>query len=89
MHFLGCLDVPVVAQFRDSPVYTDASESGLGVVDMRDVRAARKETVQWKNLISWIDAQTVEQPATTASIRMKMKPRAASRKAAVDTANQA
>ena len=89
MHFLGCLDVPVVAQFRDSPVYTDAAETGQGVVDMRDVRAARKETMQWKNLIGWIDAQTIEQPATTATIRMKMKPRAASRKLAADSANQA
>ncbi len=81
MHFLGCLDVPVVAQFRDSPVYTDAAESGMGVVDMREVRAARKETAQWKRLITWIDAQSVEQAGTTvATLRMKMKPRAAKRK---------
>ena len=38
MHFLGCLDVPCVAQFRDSPVYTDAAELGQGVVDMKDCR---------------------------------------------------
>lgn len=81
MHFLSCLDVPVVAQFRDSPVYTDAAESGMGVVDMREVRAARKETAQWKRLIAWIDEQSSEQRGTTvASLRMKMQPRAAQRK---------
>ncbi len=80
MHFLSCLDVPVVAQFRDSPVYTDAAENGSGVVDMRDVRAARKETAQWKQLLSWIEAQHTEQAGTTvAALRMRMQPRAAGR----------
>ena len=76
MQFLGCLDVPAVAQFRDSPVYTDAAEQGLGVVDMLDCRAARKETVQWKQLMQWIDAQ---HPAETAPA-MRLRPRAAERK---------
>jgi chromosome partitioning protein len=81
MHFLSCLDVPVVAQFRDSPVYTDAAESGMGVVDMREVRAARKETAQWKRLIAWIDEQSPEQiGSTVAALRMKMQPKAAQRK---------
>ncbi len=79
MHFLGCLDVPVVAQFRDSPVYTDAAEVGQGVVDMKDCRAARKETAQWKQLMQWIDDQAPAQRVTVASIRMK--PKAAPRKA--------
>ena len=81
MHFLSCLDVPVVAQFRDSPVYTDAVETGMGVVDMREVRAARKETAQWKRLIAWIDEQSPEQiGSTVAALRMKMQPKAAQRK---------
>ena len=87
MHFLSCLDVPVVAQFRDSPVYTDAVESGQGVVDMRDVRAARKETVQWKQLLGWINSQ-VPQASSVASIRMRMKPRAAGRASSADEAQQ-
>lgn len=89
MHFIDCLDVPVAAQFRDSPVYTDAAETGMGVVDMRDVRAARKETAQWKKLITWIDEQAVLQPATVASLRMKMQPRAAQRKASGSSAQEA
>ncbi len=87
MQFLGCLDVPAVAQFRDSPVYTDAAETGQGVVDMKDCRAARKETAQWKQLMHWIDEQTVTQPMTAASIRMR--PRAAQRKAEDSSAKSA
>ena len=55
MNFLSCLDVPAVAEFRDSPVYVDAAEEGLGVMDMIDIRAARKEAIAWKNLVKWIN----------------------------------
>ena len=74
MNFLDCLDVPAVAQFRDSPVYTDAAELGQGVVDMVDCRAARKETAQWKKLIAWIDEHL--QPQALA----RKAPKAADRK---------
>ena len=86
MHFLGCLDVPVVAQFRDSPVYTDAVETGQGVVDMLDVRAARKETTQWKQLVSWIDEQSASNPSVTS---LRLRPRAAGRNDPQDSAQQA
>ncbi|NOX51401.1 MAG: ParA family protein [Gammaproteobacteria bacterium] len=85
MHFLGCLDVPAVAEFRDSPVYIDAAELGQGVVDMKDCRAARKETAQWKRLLNWIDAQVPARRTTVASIRMK--PRAAGLKKTDTTAS--
>lgn len=77
MNFLSCLDVPVVAQFRDSPVYTDAAETGQGVVDMKDCRAARKETAQWKQLVSWIESQT---PAAGQTVPIRMRPKPAARK---------
>ena len=71
-------------------MYTDAAETGMGVVDMMDVRAARKETAQWKHLTQWVDDQSVEQSgATVASLRMKMRPRAAQRKPAADDTAQA
>lgn len=83
MQFLGCLDVPAVAQFRDSPVYTDAAESGQGVVDMLDCRAARKETAQWKQLLNWIDHQN----ASESNLRnTRLRPRAASSKSAEQSA---
>ncbi len=68
-HFLQCLDIPTVATFRDSPVYTRAAESGQGVVDMKDCRAARKEAQQWWQLLRWIDEQPKAARATVADIR--------------------
>jgi len=73
-HFLHCLDVPAVATFRDSPVYAEAAEEGLGVVDMLDSRAARKETPAWIALINWID----EQPKVGSRVQdLRRRPRAA------------
>ncbi len=79
MNFLGCLDVPVVAQFRDSPVYTDAAELGQGVVDMKDCRAARKETAAWKQLVNWIEENS---PSNGQTVPIRMKPKSATRKVA-------
>lgn len=83
MNFLSCLDVPAVAQFRDSPVYTDAVEIGQGVVDMVDCRAARKETAQWKQLITWIDE------ALQNTSRQPKAPIAAGRKISTENLNLA
>ena len=57
MHFLSCLNVPVAVTLRDSPLYGDAMGSGLGVADLFDVRAARKEMAAWRMLIHWIEQQ--------------------------------
>ena len=57
MHFLDCLNVPVAVTLRDSPLYGDAMGSGLGVADLFDVRAARKEMTAWRALVDWIEDQ--------------------------------
>ncbi|MGI9324216.1 MAG: AAA family ATPase [Pseudomonadales bacterium] len=72
-HFLECLDVPCVATFRDSPVYTQASETGSGVVDMKDHRAARKECGAWWKLLDWIDAQPKRARITVNELRQRPK----------------
>ena len=78
MNFLSCLDVPAVAQFRDSPVYVDAAEDGLGIMDMIDIRAARKEAINWKNLVKWINSNlSIEEPSSTT--KKAKQPLAASR----------
>jgi chromosome partitioning protein len=77
-HFLGCLDVPAVATFRDSPVYTEGAELGQGVVDMKSSRAARKETPAWLQLIDWIDSQPKASARTVHDLRLR--PRAAARR---------
>jgi chromosome partitioning protein len=77
-HFLGCLDLPAVATFHDSPVYTEGSELGQGVIDMQDSEAARKEAPAWLELIRWIDAQAKPSARTVQDLRQK--PRAAPRR---------
>ena len=77
-HFLGCLGHPVVATFRDSPVYSDAIGEGRGVVDMIDSRAARKETAAWRKVTAWVDAETV--PVPRAAARVRRTPAAAGRR---------
>ena len=57
MHFLGCLNVPVAVTLRDSPLYGDAMGSGLGVADLFDVRAARREMTAWRALVDWVEDQ--------------------------------
>jgi chromosome partitioning protein len=71
MHFLGCLDLPTVATFRDSPVYSDAIELGQGVVDLKDVRSARKETAAWHKLLRWLEQLVPTHRATVQSIRQR------------------
>tara|TARA_E500000178_G_scaffold160068_1_gene159831 strand:+ start:1174 stop:1932 length:759 start_codon:yes stop_codon:yes gene_type:complete len=74
-HFLSCLDVPAVSQFRESPVYAEAGDSGQGIVEMKRNRAARKEFKAWHTLLGWIDEQTL----TATSKRLPAMPLAASR----------
>jgi chromosome partitioning protein len=81
-HFLACLDVPTVATFRDSPVYMEAAETGMGVVDMVDSRAARKETPAWWALLRWLDAQT--QAADDSPRSLRQRPLAATRRTRTD-----
>ena len=57
MHFVGCLNVPVAVTLRDSPLYGDAMGSGLGVADLFEVRAARKEMTAWRTLLDWVEEQ--------------------------------
>ena len=57
MHFLSCLNVPVAVTLRDSPLYGDSMGSGLGVADLFEVRAARKEMTAWRALVHWVEDQ--------------------------------
>ena len=72
MHFLRCLDVPVAVTLRDSPLYGEAMGAGLGVADLFDVRAARKEMTAWRALVNWVEEQlpsAVAQPRPLAAGR--------------------
>ena len=86
INFLSCLDVPAVAQFRDSPIYVDAAEQGLGVMDMIDFRAARKEAAAWKNLVKWASIKIFDK--NLSDQKGAKKPIAASKKMTVSKLNQ-
>ena len=66
----------VVGQHGTVPT---VAELGQGVVDMRESRAARKETPAWKELISWIDSQ--QKPSARTVQDLRLKPKAAARRA--------
>jgi len=73
-HFLGCLDVPAVATFRDSKIYTDAVEAGQGITDMIGCRMAAKEVAAWQQLLDWIDLQPRTAAATVRELRNRPRP---------------
>ncbi|MBK88713.1 MAG: hypothetical protein CMQ44_07660 [Gammaproteobacteria bacterium] len=56
--FLACSGVTTISQFRNTPVYAEAADQGIGVIEMFDNRAARREYRAWHALTSWIDEQT-------------------------------
>ena len=55
MHFLECLDVPTVATFRDSALYTRMAEHGTGIFDDDADTSAEREAKEWNSLLRWID----------------------------------
>ncbi len=51
--FLERLDVPVVGQIRDTQLYLQAAEDGLGICELRGTRT---DTLDWKRIAEWIDS---------------------------------
>ena len=60
MQFLDCLDVPTVATFRDSALYTRMAEHGTGIFDDVADANAEREANEWNNLLRWIDDATAQ-----------------------------
>ena len=58
MQFLECLDVPTVATFRDSALYTRLAEEGTGIFDDVADSSAEREALEWSKLMHWIDEVT-------------------------------
>lgn len=74
--FLACSGIAMVGHFRDTPVYSEAADAGVGITELKENRAARKEYRAWHQLMAWIDEQTGCERTHAASAR----PLAASRK---------
>ena len=62
--FLGSLDIPFVATFRDSQNYVHATELGLGVHELKD-KNIKEERYEWAPLIEWLESRPLSnlQPA--------------------------
>jgi chromosome partitioning protein len=63
MQFLECLDVPTVATFRDSAIYTRLAEQGTGIFDDISDLSAEREALEWTRLLGWIDEVTAHRTA--------------------------
>lgn len=61
MHFLDCLNVPAVATFRDSSIYTQLAEDGSGLFDIEPDVGIERELEQWHALLRWLDENALEQ----------------------------
>jgi chromosome partitioning protein len=55
---LRCLDIPVIAELKDSAVYAKAAQNGAGVMEMRENIAASREYDAWRDIMIWIDRRT-------------------------------
>lgn len=62
--FLGSLEIPFVATFRDSQNYVHATEMGLGVHELKD-KNVKEERHEWAPLLEWLESRPVSnlQPA--------------------------
>lgn len=53
MRFLGTLQIPVVAELRDSQNYLHAADAGLGIHEFQPSRV-KKDLEQWQPLLTWL-----------------------------------
>ncbi len=53
--FLSAMDIPVIANLRETQQYNKASELGLGIHEM-GYRASDADINAWDQIIDWIDA---------------------------------
>ena len=61
LRFLACIDIPKIAELKDSPVYQKAADAGLGIAEMEDTRASQREYKSWKQVLAWIENQVIEE----------------------------
>ena len=55
MRFLSSLEIPVVAEFRDSQNFVHAAEKGIGLCEMQPSRV-RQDVEQIDRIVRWLEA---------------------------------
>ncbi|MCK4704635.1 MAG: ParA family protein [Gammaproteobacteria bacterium] len=53
--FLDSLDIPLIGQLRETQNYVKASDSGLGVQELKPA-ASDRDIDDWNKIISWLDS---------------------------------
>lgn len=53
--FLNVMDIPVIANLRETQNYIKSSECGLGVHEMGS-KASEKDIQDWQQIVDWLDA---------------------------------
>lgn len=53
--FLDIMDIPVIANLRETQNYVTSSECGLGIHELGS-KASDKDIEDWKSIIDWLDA---------------------------------
>jgi chromosome partitioning protein len=61
LRFLAVLDVPVVADIRDSQNYVRCAEAGIGVTELPQAQRA-PDVPAWEQIVAWIRPPVVETP---------------------------
>jgi len=51
--FLRSLDIPVIAQIRDTQNYVHAAEQGIGVNELAE-SAAQRDSAPWSHILDWV-----------------------------------
>ena len=69
--FLRNLDIPVIAQVRDTQNYVHAAEQGVGVHELEQ-SSARQDTGPWAEILDWLLLQETDRAATHAPLREPM-----------------
>ena len=59
LHFLNGIDVPTIATFAESGVYTQLAEDGAGIFDLRVEADIEDELAEWQKLLRWLDGLRV------------------------------
>lgn len=75
MRFLSSLEIPMIAQLRDSQSYVHAAAHGIGIYEMPAYKV-RQDVEQLDRVIAWLDNWRMRKLDAVASPRFEHAPRA-------------
>lgn len=73
MRFLTSLEIPIIAQLRDSQNFVHAAAQGIGIYEMQPYRV-RKDVKQMDLIISWLDNRRMRMLDAVATSRFEHMP---------------